>query len=439
MNLKITPMSRPIYAGSGINEGFISLLLDHKRELVSGLSLAGLGLGFWTLFSYASLIGRPELFLNSISVGPSLFAWVATLVFFVFVFFTFVCANSLIFIYVVSLFNARFSLRVYVSQYILICVIAVFAVCMAVALVTDSAAIAIAGAFVFCFILLVMLSIFSRLGELLLANALRTKKPTLKFRTNKFVRTGKETKAYTKVKTIIGETLSSTFMLWVYAGSGIYLLVRLINFCVLLLCLINRRFPKIVRKSVYFLFLALIITFFSLLIFYPAYLFYKLANDSGGDEFRAFLVAVVAFQYGILPGVFYYRSKSRGWAKIRQVAIVILVSLFVVSAVAKGVYGKLLLHTALSMGVRTENAGVYLVSEKYPMGSMRYTSWYPEQVGRFTKVRGMVVYQFASIVYLCPPDFKDEKVEVWADRSGECLVGDKDSILVFADRPKVSQ
>ncbi|WP_417787957.1 hypothetical protein [Stutzerimonas xanthomarina] len=377
--------------------------------------------------------------MNSISVGPSLFAWVATLVFFVFVFFTFVCTNSLIFIYVVNLFNARLGLRAYVSQYILMCVIAVFAVCMSITLVTDSAAIAIAGAFVFCFLLLVMLSIFSRGGELVLANALRATKTTIKVRADQAMKKRKETEAYTKVKKIVGGTLSNTFMLWVYAGSGVFLLVRLISFFVIGLSFINRKFPKIIKKFVYFLFLALIITVFSLLIFYPAYLFYKLASDSGDDAFRAFLVAVVAFQYGILPGVFYYRSKSRGWAKIRQVAIVVLVSLFVVSAVAKGVYGKLLLHTALSMGVRTEKVGVYLVAEKYPMGSMRYTNWSPEQVGNFTKVRGMVVYQFASIVYLCPPGFKDEKVEVWADRSSECLIGDKASILAFADRPQVSQ
>jgi len=439
MNPKVTPLSMPIYAEAGSNSGFVNLLLDHKRELLSGLSLSGLGLGFWTLYSYASLIGRPELFLSSISIGPSLFAWVATFVFFVFVFFFFVCANSLVFIYLVSIINARSSLREYVSRWILICLMAVFSVTIMIARGTNSTVLAISGGYFFCLGLLVWLSMFSRGGELVLINALRVNKSAFKASANVAMKKRKEAKAYIKAKKIFDQMISKKIILWIYAGSGLYLFFRLLRACIFLLGVMKIRFPFFLRKSLLFVLLALAITLFSLVTFYPAYLVYKLANASGDDAFRAFLVAVVAFQYGILPGVLYYRSISKGWAKIRQVAVAFLVSLFVIFAVAKGVYSKLLVHTALSMGVRVDGVGVYLVDKKYPMELMKYTSWSPEQVGGFTKVRGMIAYQFSSITYLCPPDFDGTEVELWANRSSECLLGDKESILPFADRPQVSQ
>lgn len=208
MNPKVTPLSMPIYAEAGSNSGFVNLLLDHKRELLSGLSLSGLGLGFWTLYSYASLIGRPELFLISISIGPSLFAWVATFVFFVFVFFFFVCANSLVFIYLVSIINARSSLREYVSRWILICLMAVFSVTIMIARGTNSTVLAISGGYFFCLGLLVWLSMFSRGGELVLINALRVNKSAFKASANVAMKKRKEAKAYIKAKKIFDQMIS---------------------------------------------------------------------------------------------------------------------------------------------------------------------------------------------------------------------------------------
>jgi|GEM_PF-2567583 len=414
------------------NYNLSKLLVEHKKEVISAFGLFGLGLGFWTLFSYASLIGRPELFLSSITIGPSLFAWIATFVFCVGVFFVFIWISSLLYLFTVGLFRARPKLKRFVSMCVLCFILLTFSVFMVAAMVTESAVHSLFIAFLVCFIAVVAVSALSRSGELLLKSALKRGVKKVNCYDGDINRAeGKRTKAFKKLLGFFYLVRSNIVVRLFYERTGVAFLWRNIKEISLNFIDVFCRTASHIKAFYYRLLLTLVLTLCSIFMFYPSYLMYKVTSESGGGTIYAVLGAVISFEYGVLPGVIYFNSKERGRARLSKLAIILFISALVILGATKGVFEKVLSYTALTMGVRLSEVREYLIDTKYPMDTLDNAGWEVESFDKYHKVRGLLVYQFASVIYICPPEFSDQKISWWAEHSGSCLIGEKSTIFPF--------
>jgi len=271
---------------------------------------------------------------------------------------------------------------------------------------------------------------FSRGGEKLLLHVLRKKFRSFK-EGSPSLREKKRTKAFSNTASFIKLVVFASPVQRLLGWLGIIFIARIVLFIAKKIKNIFRLKPELVLSCVYVTGLSVLFTLCSIFVFYPSYMMYGLAMRSGENVFSASLIALVVFEYGLLPGVLYFNSKERGWARIRKIAAIWAIAIFVIFFVAKGVYGRLLYHTASAMGVRVNEAQVYLVDDKYPINLMAGKDWEAEQAGKYTKVRGLVVYQFASVVYICPPNFDGKELTYWASNAAQCLIADRSSILPF--------
>lgn len=357
----------------------LRILLRHAKAITATASLVGAGLGLVFLRVYLGAIGRPELFMDSLDVGPALFAWlgasalvgVATLVA--------LAMPSITVGFFVSALRLPEAVRVAVMKRALVTVAVGFACLFGSPLwiATERAWLALPVVLVGVGATLALLGHwdtgFRRAWATTLAAQLDTDSPNSRR----------------------GVWIAATFLLTLAALAGVFPLSLALN----------------------------------------AYR----GGSSEWAQWKGLLVGFLSMLLTLLPAAAFYLSEGALLRRLRNLAygtaIMAIVLLFSSAAIIQiVVYG-----AAGLVQVRQQTVLTLALDARYPPAAFQGGAWHgqPLNDGR-VRIEAFRLYSFGGLHLLCPARWVDTRLKNWPSRAGACVPVHTDDYIVLPPTSHVS-
>lgn len=356
----------------------LRILLRHGKAITATASLVGAGLGLVFLRVYLGAIGRPELFMDSLDVGPALFAWLGAS--------ALVGVATLVIMAMPSIVLSFFSAALRLPE-------AVRAAVMKRALVT------VAVGFVCLFGS--PLWITSKPAWLALPVVLVGVVTTLALlrRWDRGFRRAWATLLSSQPKP---DAFGTRCDAWITA---IYLLPQ-----------------------------AAIAGVFPLSLVLDAYR----GGSSEWAQWKGLLVGFLSMLLTLLPAAAFYLSEGALLRRLRNLAygtaIMAIVLLFSSAAIVQiVVYG-----AAGLVQVRQQTVLTLALGARYPPAAFQGGAWHGQPLGDGrVRIEAFRLYSFGGLHLLCPARWVDTRLENWPSRAGACVPVHTDDYVVLPPAPSV--
>lgn len=356
-------------------------ILSHWPQLTVFLGGLGTLLGIYTISTYTTAIGRPDLMAAALAAKSDLVTWLAIVALVVTAYFVVLMTTGILFGLSVSLFNDSPNLQSEIVKVffwpVLLGIATLMALIFEVQNLDDGDRLAFLVAFVVITIPALHLSPKFRLALDLCATSAAPGKPNSK--------------------------ASRIFLLAMLA----FVLVAAVVSAVLPVSLILRAYT---------------------------------GEDSPEALIKLMLISIFSSGLTLMPAMVFYVSKADLFKRISQCIALALAILVIVIGVSPGGTQTIVYSSASLMKVRDQSEAKFLLTENYAAEDFASETWgHVETLRNQPLVSAFPLFSFGEVLLLCPVKMIKTELKNWPTESASCVVTKNSKAIRMPRNTKASQ